>query len=108
MLRDEGHEVSLFDATFEPGPAAFEDALDRSGAETVLLIEDNFNFLTKMCTEVRREDALHMVRAASRRGCRVGVNGPDACDHPRLYLDAGATAVLTGEGEFTAAEFLAA
>jgi anaerobic magnesium-protoporphyrin IX monomethyl ester cyclase len=107
MLRDEGHAVSLFDATFHRGPAAFESAIERSGASTVLLIEDNFNFLTKMCTETRREDALAMVRAASRGGCRVAVNGPDASDNPRLYLEAGADAVLTGEGEFAAAEFVA-
>jgi anaerobic magnesium-protoporphyrin IX monomethyl ester cyclase len=108
MLREEGHRVSLFDATFHHGPAAFEVALDRSEASVVLLIEDNFNFLTKMCTETRREDALAMVRAASRRGMQVAVNGPDACDHPRLYLEAGACAVLTGEGEFTAAQVVEA
>jgi hypothetical protein len=43
-----------------------------------------------------------------RRGCRIAVNGPDACDHPLLYLEAGATAVLVGEGEFAAAHFVAA
>ena len=106
MLRERGDQVSLFDATFHDGPAAFEAALDRSSASVVLLIEDNFNFLTKMCTETRREDALAMVRAASRRGLQVAVNGPDASDHPRLYLEAGASAVLTGEGEFAAAEFV--
>ena len=108
ILREAGHRVSLFDATFERGPEAFEAALDRAAPPVVLLIEDNFNFLTKMCTETRREDALAMVRAAARRGCVVGVNGPDACDHPRLYLEAGASAVLTGEGEFTASDFVAA
>ncbi len=108
MLRDEGHQVSLFDATFQDGPGAFETALACSSPAVVVLIEDNFNFLTKMCTETRREDALAMVRAASRHGCHVAVNGPDACDHPRLYLEAGASAVLAGEGEFAAAEFVAA
>jgi anaerobic magnesium-protoporphyrin IX monomethyl ester cyclase len=106
MLRERGHRVSLFDATFHDGPAAFETALAGSSASAVLLIEDNFNFLTKMCTETRREDALAMVRAASRRGLQVAVNGPDASDHPQLYLEAGASAVLTGEGEFAAGDFV--
>lgn len=106
MLRRHGHPVSLFDATFEEGPEAFAALLDRSVPSVLLLIEDNFNFLTKMCTETRREDALAMIRAAASRGWLVGVNGPDACDHPRLYLEAGASAVLTGEGEFSAAEFV--
>ena len=106
ILRDAGHQVGLFDATFEPGPAAFEAALDRREPSVLLLIEDNFNFLTKMCTENRRADALAMIAAAHRRGWRIAVNSPDAVDNPQAYLDAGADAVLTGEGEFTAAAFV--
>jgi anaerobic magnesium-protoporphyrin IX monomethyl ester cyclase len=40
-----------------------------------------------------------MVRVARERGCRVAVNGSDATDHPRRYLDAGADAVLPGEAD---------
>ena len=108
MLREAGHRVRLFDATFETGPAAFEALLDRLEPAVLLLIEDNFNFLTKMCTENRREDALAMIQAAHARGWAVAVNSPDAVDHPRLYLDAGVSAVLTGEGEFAAADFVRA
>ena len=108
MLREAGREVRLFDATFTDGPAAFENRLDGLAPSVLLLIEDNFNFLTKMCTEKRREDALAMIGAARARGWTVAVNSPDAIDNPRLYLDAGAGAVLTGEGEFAAAEFVRA
>lgn len=108
MLRKVGCDVELFDATFEPGVASFEAALDRCAPSVLLLIEDNFNFLTKMCTEDRREDALAMIAAAHDRGWQVGVNSPDAVDHPDLYLAAGADAVLTGEGEFAAADFVQA
>lgn len=100
ILRAEGHAVALFDATFEESADAFERALDRVRPAIVLLIEDNFNYLTKMCTETRRGDALRMIGAARRRGCRVAVNGPDPSDNPRLYLEAGADAVIAGEGEF--------
>jgi anaerobic magnesium-protoporphyrin IX monomethyl ester cyclase len=106
ILREAGHPVSLFDATFAPGPAAFEEHIADMPASTLILIEDNFNFLTKMCTETRRADALAMIAAARRRGWRVAVNSPDSADNPRLYLDAGAHAVLTGEGEFAAADFV--
>ena len=99
LVRDSGHDVQLFDATFEPGPAAFADALDRGRPSIVILIEDNFNFLTKMCTTTRREGALAMIRAARERGCRVAVNGPDMSDNPGLYLAAGAEVVVLGEGE---------
>ena len=108
LLREAGQPVSLFDATFEQGPGAFEARLAALAPKVVLLIEDNFNFLTKMCTEIRREDALAMVRAARAAGCAVAVNSPDSTDNPRAYLDAGASAVVAGEGEFVAVDFVRA
>jgi anaerobic magnesium-protoporphyrin IX monomethyl ester cyclase len=99
LLRREGHEVALFDATFEPGVNAFEERLDALTPDVVLLIEDNFNFLTKMCTTARREAALAMISLAAARGCRIAANGPDASDNPAVYLCAGADAVVLGEGE---------
>ncbi|HEX8366348.1 MAG TPA: radical SAM protein [Allosphingosinicella sp.] len=108
ILREQGHDVALFDATFETSADAFAATLERHDPSIVLLIEDNFNFITKMCTVNRREDALAMVRAAARRGCRVAINGPDASDHPRLYLQAGADAVIAGEGEIAVGDLVAA
>ena len=99
LLRREGHEVALFDATFESGIGAFEAKLDALRPDAVLLMEDNFNFLTKMCTTARRETALEMIGLAAKRGCRIAVNGPDASDNPAIYLCAGADAVVLGEGE---------
>jgi anaerobic magnesium-protoporphyrin IX monomethyl ester cyclase len=98
LLDNHGHRVAHFDATFA-GLQKFETVLDHKQPWLVAIMEDNFNFLTKMCTVRRREDALAMVRAAVQRGCRVLVNGPDSNDRPDLYLEAGADAVLTGEGE---------
>src|SRR6185503_19755929 len=63
------------------------------------MVEDSFNFLTKMCTLRMREAALEMIRAARAAGCRVVVNGSDATDHPALYLNAGADCVLLGDPE---------
>lgn len=99
LLRREGHEVALFDATFEPGVSAFEQRLDALRPDVLLLIEDNFNFLTKMCTTARRDAALAMISLAASRGCRIAANGPDASDNPAVYLCAGADAVVLGEGE---------
>jgi anaerobic magnesium-protoporphyrin IX monomethyl ester cyclase len=104
LLRDSGHEVALFDGTFAAGVEAFEAALDAHRPDVVVLIEDNFNFLTKMCTTVRRDSALAMIAAARARGCRIAVNGPDVADNPAVYLAAGADAVALGEGEMALAE----
>lgn len=101
LLRREGHEVALFDATFEPGIEAFERMLATLRPAVVAILEDNFNFLTKMCTSVRRETALTMISLARGHGCKVAVNGPDASDNSAAYLGAGAHAVVQGEGETT-------
>jgi anaerobic magnesium-protoporphyrin IX monomethyl ester cyclase len=69
-------------------------------------MEDNFNFLTKMCTTVRRDSALAMISAARARDCRIAVNGPDVADNPAVYLAAGADAVALGEGEMALAELI--
>lgn len=99
LVRRAGHEVALFDATFQSGIEAFEAMLDGLRPRVVVVMEDNFNFLTKMCTTTRRDTALAMIRSAVARGCRVAVNGPDASDNPAMYLCAGADAVVLGEGE---------
>jgi anaerobic magnesium-protoporphyrin IX monomethyl ester cyclase len=98
--------VALFDATFAAGVEDFETALEAHQPSVVLVMEDNFNFLTKMCTTVRRDTALAMIAAARARECRIAVNGPDAADNPAVYLAAGADAVALGEGEMALAELV--
>ncbi|HET7460045.1 MAG TPA: radical SAM protein [Longimicrobium sp.] len=99
LLRERGHEVALFDAMLAPGVEAFEAMLEATRPTIVGILEDNFNYLTKMCTVRNREATVRMIDAARERGCRVAVNGSDATDRPALYLAAGADAVILGEGE---------
>jgi anaerobic magnesium-protoporphyrin IX monomethyl ester cyclase len=106
LLQKNGHKVALFDATFATGVEDFDAALDAHQPNIVVIMEDNFNFLTKMCTTIRRENALAMIGAARARGCRIVVNGPDAADNPAVYLAAGAEAVALGEGEMAVAELV--
>jgi len=108
VLRERGLEVELFDAMLARGEADFLRALDATEAPIVGILEDNFNFLTKMCTTRNREAALAMVAAARARGRRVAVNGSDATDHPETYLAAGADAVVMGEADATFPELAAA
>ena len=98
-LRRHGHDVALFDAMLESGVTAFQATLDDTSPAVVAIVEDNFNYLTKMCTLRSREATLAMIRAARARGARIVVNGSDSADRPALYLDAGADAVLVGESE---------
>jgi anaerobic magnesium-protoporphyrin IX monomethyl ester cyclase len=101
LLRKEGFGVRLFDAMLAAGVRDFCEVLEETRPAIVGLVEDNFNFLTKMCTVRMREAALEMIRAANALGCRVAVNGSDANDCPGPYLEAGADAVILGEPEYT-------
>jgi anaerobic magnesium-protoporphyrin IX monomethyl ester cyclase len=98
MLRNLGHEVTLFDAMLATGVEAHAAEVRDAHPDLVVLYEDNFNFLTKMCLERMREAACAMVASARASGARVLVAGSDASDRPGALLDAGAHAVLRGEG----------
>jgi len=108
LVRERGHDVALFDAMLASGIDAFEAMLDDVRPSIVAMVEDNFNFLTKMCTLRMRRAAMDMIAAARLRGCRVVVNGSDAADHPDAYLDGGANAVILGEPELALCELIQA
>ena len=99
LLRQRRHPVAFFDAMLSPGIDEYVAMLDDVRPEVVAIVEDNFNYLTKMCTTRTREATLAMIRAARRRGARVVVNGSDSSDRPAIYFAAGADAVLLGESE---------
>ena len=98
LLRRMGHEISLFDAMLADGVDDYARALPASHPDVVVLYEDNFNYLTKMCLGRMREAACQMIAEARAGGARVIVAGSDASDHPDAFLVAGADAVLIGEG----------
>lgn len=106
VLRRAGYEVTLFDAMLARSEEEFDAALHAARPGVVGFFEDNFNFLTKMCTLRMREAALRMTATAKAAGCHVAVNGSDAADQPGLYLSAGADAVILGETEETFLELL--
>jgi anaerobic magnesium-protoporphyrin IX monomethyl ester cyclase len=97
-LRSLGHEVAFFDAMLAAGIGEYTRKLRESRPRVVVLYEDNYNFLTKMCLARMRAAGCRMVRAAEQAGARVIVAGSDATDAPGVYLAAGADAVLAGEG----------
>ncbi len=105
-LRTAGHDVALFDAMLAEGEADFAAALALHRPAAVVLYEDNFNFLSKMCLRRTREAASTMVAMARESGAYVVVAGSDVTDHPELYLAAGAHVAVLGEGDHTVVELL--
>ncbi len=98
LLRREGHEVSLFDAMIASGVEDYFRVLQAVRPQVVLIYEDTFNFLSKMCLGAMRHAACEMITAAKCAGARVIVAGPDATDAPTPYLKSGADLALSGEG----------
>ncbi len=107
-VRADGYAVTLFDAMFIARAEEIDDALDRLGPKYVVICDDDFNYLTKMCLVRMREVALAFTRHASDRGCTVIVHSSDATDNADLYFDGGADFVLIGEAELTLVELLRA
>lgn len=98
LLRDAGHDVSVFDAMLAEGVDDYAPTLRKAAPDVVVIYEDNFNYLTKMCLSRMRDAACRMIADACANGARVIVAGSDASDQPEAFLAAGAHAVLIGEG----------
>jgi anaerobic magnesium-protoporphyrin IX monomethyl ester cyclase len=98
QLRRAGHDVAVFDAMLAKGVRDYARALRTVQPQVVLLYEDNFNYLSKMCLGKMRRAACEMIAAARRGGARVITAGADVSDAPEPYLRAGADIALLGEG----------
>ena len=103
LLRSSGISVALFDTMLEDPIDGFQKALRQHQPRIVVVYEDNFNFLTKMCL-TRMRDVAHEILDAARAAGALGViNGSDATDHALDYLEKGFRCVLLGEAEWTLA-----
>jgi len=106
MARSKGFNVAVFDSMLEDPRVGFVLALEQHRPRVVVLFEDSFNFLSKMCLLRSRELSWQICAMASAAGCMVMVHGSDAADHVDEYLDHGFDAVLLGEGEQTVCDLL--
>jgi anaerobic magnesium-protoporphyrin IX monomethyl ester cyclase len=106
FLREKGYNVAVFDAMLSSGTAEFEALLDRLEPRFVILYEDQFHFLNKMCLLHSREEGCHMTRIARRKGCVVIAAGSDVSDHPETYFQHGVQFAITGESEHTLGELV--
>ncbi len=98
LLRRAGHQVSLFDAMLAESLGEYQRTLQAVRPQVVLLYEDNFNFLSKMCLARMRSAACQIIAGARSAGARVIAAGSDVSDAPEPYLRAGADVALKGEG----------
>jgi anaerobic magnesium-protoporphyrin IX monomethyl ester cyclase len=104
LLRNAGISVALFDTMLNDPETEFASALAQHRPKIVVVFEDNFNFLSKMCLTRMREVAYLILDTSQRSGATVLVNGSDASDHASDYLQKGFRCVLMGEAEITLLE----
>jgi anaerobic magnesium-protoporphyrin IX monomethyl ester cyclase len=100
-LRAHGFSVALFDTMLSNPEEEFAAFFENHDPRIVVIYEDDFNFLTKMCLTRMREVVWHIARVARSRAIPVIVHGSDATDHPELFLQQGVDYVLRGEAEQT-------
>ncbi len=108
VMRDCGFQVSLFDVALREGPEEILPVLAAKTPKYVVIYDDGFNYLTKMCLTRMREAAFQMAKMAKAQGSKVIVSSSDSTDHYDQYLKEGADFVILGEGEITLRELVLA
>lgn len=106
VMREQGHNVHFFDTMFASHPEEIIAPLEKTAPDFLVLYDDGFNYLTKMCLTNMREAAFKMIQFAKAKGCTVIVSSSDSTDRYEMYLDKGADFILLGEAEITLQELV--
>jgi len=99
LMQQKEHAVSFFDTMFAYGPEEIIPPLQKNDPDILVIYDDGFNYLTKMCLTNMREAAFEMIKFAKQKGCTVIVSSSDSTDHYEQYLHEGADFILLGEAE---------
>jgi anaerobic magnesium-protoporphyrin IX monomethyl ester cyclase len=108
FLRKAGYEVELFDTCLKDSASEIIPVLKSFKPDYVVVFDDGFNYLTKMCLTNMREAAFEMQKFAKKEGAIVITCSSDSTDHFEKYLANGADFVIKGEGEITLNELIKA
>jgi len=98
-LRERHISVAAFDSMLKDPSDGYEKALSEHSPQIVVVYEDDFNFLSKMCLTRMREVAWRIAKEARSAGAIAVVHGSDSTDNPELFLGNGFDYVLCGEAE---------
>ncbi|HEY6435977.1 MAG TPA: radical SAM protein [Ignavibacteriaceae bacterium] len=106
VMREAGYEVALFDTALIDSPEKIISIIEKEKPSYLVIYDDGFNYLTKMCLTNMREAAFRMADIAKRKGITVIMSSSDAADHFEKYLNHGVDFVVIGEGEITLKELI--
>lgn len=108
LMRNKGHQVQLFDTNLLDSPKEIETLITNQEFTYLVIYDDGFNYLTKMCLTNMRAACFEMIQIGKKHNCCVIVCSSDATDHFEEYLEQGADYIIQGEGEITLEELIAA
>lgn len=106
LMRENHYEVSVYDTMFAHTADEIIAPIEQQRPQFLVIYDDGFNYLTKMCLTNMREAAFRMSKLAKERGCTVIVSSSDSTDHYEKYLQEGADYILLGEAEMTLLELV--
>lgn len=108
VLREKGFEVKLADLQFAASADEIAQHLEAFQPDVLVIYDDAFNYLTKMCLTNMREAAFRMQEIAKAKHVSVIVSSSDATDHLEKYMAKGADYILIGEAEQSLLELVTA
>src|SRR6186713_1043943 len=86
VLRDKGYSVGLFDTNLRDSPEEIIPVLRNATPKYLVIYDDGFNYLSKMCLTNMRDAAFKMAELSKNFGCTVIVSSSDAADHYEKYF----------------------
>lgn len=106
QLRKHEYSIDFVDNCLEPNANKLIHKLQKSKPNYVIIYDDGFNYLTKMCLTVMRDEVMAIINEANQIGAKVIISSSDSTDHYGQYLEKGADFILLGEGEETIVELI--
>lgn len=106
VMREAGYQVSLFDTALTDSTDSIIQAIDIEKPDYLVIYDDGFNYLTKMCLTNMRAAAFRIAETGKTNKIKVIVSSSDAADHYEKYISHGVDFVIIGEGEITLKELI--
>jgi len=106
LLRNNDFQVSFFDVSLKDNVDEIQTIISKENPDILVIYDDGFNYLTKMCLTTMRMAAFEMIKIAKKKGLQVIVSSSDSTDHYEKYLNAGSDFVIYGEAENTLLELI--
>lgn len=106
MLKSLGFEIVFFDSMLAGSTDEAQKKIKELKPDVLLIYDDEFNYLTKMCLSNMRKAALNLISTAKELDIPVMVYSSDASDFSTPYFNEGCDVIIYGEGEITLIEIM--